>query len=107
MIMNEPRFWEYLIFDDDCNITGIKSDTPKEIKAEYELWLEEQEKNWKTGIKINPYNRLKGICEEILASAFKYLNKHYIKRKGGTKSLHGTENKRLCKIPQVRKGFGD
>lgn len=52
MIMNEPRFWEYLIFDDDdCNITGIKSDTPKEIKAEYELWLEEQEKNRKTGIK--------------------------------------------------------
>lgn len=51
MIMNEPRFWEYLIFDDDCNITGIKSDTPKEIKAEYELWLEEQEMNRKTGIK--------------------------------------------------------
>lgn len=51
MIMNEPRFWKYLIFDDDCNITGIESDTPEEIKAEYELWLNEQEKNRKTGIK--------------------------------------------------------
>lgn len=52
MIMNEPKFWKYLIFDDDCNITGIKDDVPKEIKAEYEAWLKEEEKNRKAGIKI-------------------------------------------------------
>lgn len=52
MIMNEPRFWKYLIFDDDCNIMGIEADTPEEIKAEYEAWQREEEKSREAGIKI-------------------------------------------------------
>ena len=65
----------------------------------------EELENWNK--KLTHITDYKAFVRKSLQVLFKYLNKHYIKRKGGTKSLHGTENKRLCKIPQVRKGFGD
>lgn len=52
MIMKEPRFWKYLIMDDDCNIIGIESDAPEDIKKEYEDWKLEEKANMKAGIKV-------------------------------------------------------
>lgn len=49
--MNEPKFWDYLIFDDDCNIIGIKSDVPEDVIKEYQEWLAQQENAIQAGIK--------------------------------------------------------
>ncbi|GAA0806733.1 hypothetical protein GCM10008910_45550 [Faecalicatena orotica] len=52
MSIAKPRFWDYIIFDDDCNITGIEPDTPEDIKSEYEEWVKQKETNRKAGIKV-------------------------------------------------------
>lgn len=51
MIMKEPIFWEYLIFDDECNIKGIQLNAPEDVKAEYQAWLIQQENDKQKAIK--------------------------------------------------------
>lgn len=51
MIMEEPKFWKYLTFNDD-GISGIMENAPDEEKKEYKEWLTQEEKNRQLGVRV-------------------------------------------------------
>ena len=44
-----PEWFEYAIFDDECEITGIREDAPQSAKDAYKAYIEKKERYMSEG----------------------------------------------------------
>lgn len=51
-MIEERTFYEYAVYDEDGFLDGLREDSPEEVKADYEVYLKEQEEAKNKGIKL-------------------------------------------------------